>query len=119
MSRTIELGGDGVRIRYGGADAATVLLQELHVPYELIDDVQVGLNPAPSPWTLRRVGLSEPITGRRRGRFWAGGKRFFLDLRDPARALVLRCRPGARFDVVAVETDAAESQADLIGRRLG
>src|SRR3712207_4376281 len=96
MSRTLELGRDGVRIRYGGAHAATVLLQELHMPYELIDDVRVGLDPAPSPWTLRRVGLSEPITGRRRGRFWTGGKRFFLDLRDPARALVLRCRPGAR-----------------------
>jgi hypothetical protein len=38
----------------------------------------------------------------------------FLDLRDPRRALVLRLRRGARWDVVAVETDAAERLVDLI-----
>ena len=118
MARTIELGEEGVRIRYGGADALATLVRDLHVPYVQIASVEVGLEDAPSPWAPRRVGVAEPLTGRRRGRFWSGGRRLFLDLRDPSRALVLNCRPGARWDVIAIETDAAESQADLIRRRL-
>jgi len=42
----------------------------------------------------------------------------FLDLRNPRRALVLRLRRGVRWDVVAVETHAAESLADLVRTEL-
>ena len=118
MSRTIELRDDGVWSRYGGADAVATLVRDLMIPYEQIASVEVGLEDAPSGWALRRVGLAEPVTGRRRGRFWSGGRRLVLDLRDPTRALVVHCGPGARWDVVAIETDAAEAQADLIRRRL-
>jgi hypothetical protein len=119
MGRTVELDGTGVRIGYSGVDRALTLTRDLTVPYELIQEVDVGLADAPSPWTLRRVGLGDPIGGRRRGRFWKDGRRYFLDLREPEGALTLRLRPGAPFDVVALETDDAEHLAEAIRSRIG
>ena len=68
----------------------------------------------PSTWTLLRGGLSDPITGTRKGHFRVRGRRYFLDLRHPDRALVIRLKPGYAFDVVAVEVDHPESLLDAI-----
>ena len=107
-----------MRVRYDGLDRVLTLMDELVLPHEEIESVGVGLAPAPSPWTPLRVGLADPFTGRRRGRFWRYGMRWFLDLRDPARALVLRLRGHPRFDVVAIEHDDAERLAAELRRRL-
>lgn len=103
-----------MRIRYGGLDAALALKRDLEIPFHAIEDVSIGLEDAPSTWTVRRIGLSDPITGARKGHFWVGGKRFFLDLRRPERALVLRLKPGYDYDVVAVEVDHPESLLEAI-----
>ena len=58
--------------------------------------------------------MSDPITGTRKGHFRTGGKRYFLDLRHPERALAIRLKPGYSFDVVAVETDHPESLLEAI-----
>jgi hypothetical protein len=118
MSRRILLEPDAIVVRYGGADALLTLVRELRMPYEAIASVTVGAADAPGPLTLRRIGLAEPITGTRRGRFWADGKKWFLDLRHPARAVVLRLRPGGDFDAVALETDLPEPLADALRERM-
>jgi hypothetical protein len=117
VGRSVEILHGAVRVRYSGLDRGVAGLSELVVPFEEIASVGVGLADAPSPWTLRRLGLSDPFTGRRRGRFWRGGRRLFLDLRDPSRALVLRLRAHPRFDVVALEHDDADGLAAEIERR--
>jgi hypothetical protein len=89
-------------------------MREVTIPYHAIEDVTVGLEDPPSTWTFRRLGLSDPITGTRKGRFRTGGKRYFLDLRHPERTLVLRLKPGYDFDVVAVEVDHPESLLDAV-----
>jgi hypothetical protein len=117
MARSVELLPGAVRIRYDGIDRGVAGLGELIVPYDEIASVAVGLADAPSPWTLRRVGLSDPFTGKRRGRFWHRGRRMFLDLRHPARAVVLQLRGRPRFDVVAFQHDDADRLATEIERR--
>jgi hypothetical protein len=117
VSRSVEILDGAVRVRYSGLDRGVAGLSELVVPFEEIRSVAVGLADAPSPWTLLRLGLSDPFTARRRGRFWRGGRRWFLDLRDPARALVLRLHGHPRFDVVALEHDDADGLAAEIERR--
>ncbi len=87
------------------------------VPYEEIESVDVGLRDAPSVWAFR-VGLADPLSGTRRGRFWSRGRKYFLDLRDPRRALVLRLRRPGPFDVVAIEADDAEALAEQLRERL-
>lgn len=56
-----------------------------------------------------RIGLADVITGLRRGRFWSRGRRWFLDLRRPDRAVVLRLAPGSEFDAIAVEAEQPEA----------
>jgi hypothetical protein len=119
MSRRIELGADALVIRYGGLDAALTLARELRLPYESITDVSVGAEDIPSPLTVRRVGLADPITGTRRGRFWVGGKKWFLDLRNPARAVVIRVVAGSDYEAVAIETDLPQQLADGVRTRVG
>jgi hypothetical protein len=119
VGRSVEILDGAVRIRYSGLDRGIAGLSELVLPFQEIAGVDVGLADAPSPWTLRRIGLADPFTRRRRGRFWRDGRRLFLDLRDPSRALVLRLRGHPHFDVVALEHDDAERLAEEIdGRRL-
>jgi hypothetical protein len=118
MSRRIELEHDALLIRYGGVHTALTLVRELRLPYVSITSVGVGADDIPSPLALRRVGFADPITGTRRGRFWAAGKKWFLDLRNPARAVVIRVVPGSDYDVLAIETDLPQQLADAIRARV-
>jgi hypothetical protein len=118
VSRRIDLAPDAVVIRYGGLGAALTLVRELRIPYRSIRRIEVGADDLPSPFTLRRIGLADPITGTRRGRFWTGGKKWFLDVRTPSRAVVLTVAPGSDYDAVAIETDLTEHLADGIRARL-
>lgn len=117
MSRRIELEGEALVIRYAGLTAALTLVRELRLPYASITSVDVGAEDIPSPLTLRRVGLADPLTGIRRGRFWTAGKKWFLDLHNPARAVVIRVVEGSDYDAVAVETDLPVQLASAIRER--
>ena len=108
MGRSLEIEDGNLVVRYDGIDRLATLVGNLVVPRELIESVEIGLPDAPSVWTPKRVGTAVPFRNTRRGRFWRDGKRYFLDLRNPDQALVVRLRPGARFDVVAIETPEAE-----------
>ncbi len=92
--------------------------RELEIPLHAIENTWIGLEDPPSTWTFRRVGLSDPITGTRKGHFWVGRTRYFLDFRRPDRALVIRLKPGYNADLVAIEVDHAESLLDAIRAQL-
>lgn len=105
MARRIELGADALTIRYTGATALLVSTTEVRIPFSTIRAVRVGLDSVPA-WYTFRVGLSTgPFTDHRRGRFWTGGKRLFLDLGDRRRALVLDL-VGGPYDLVAIEPES-------------
>ena len=118
MARTIELEPDALVLRYSGISALARLASEVPVPYEQIRHASVGLDEVPSAWAFR-VGVSTaPFGSRRQGQFWWAGKRVFLDLEDPARAVVLDLK-GHRFARVAVEPDTSpEDLAEQIRLRV-
>lgn len=116
MSRTIELTDRGVDVRYEGLAAVLAVKRRLEIRWEEIRSVTVG---ATRPHALAwRVGLSDPIGGWRRGRFWTGGRKLFVDLRRPERAVVLELDRASGFDAVALEVERPEELADAIRARL-
>lgn len=120
MARSVTLLDDRVRIAWTGADAALALRTSLEVPFSTIAAVEVGLGDVPSAWTPRRIGTSNPLSKRRQGYFWSGGKSLFLDVkRDPANTLVLRLKPGSRFDVVAWDGEQSAELAPALREKLG
>jgi len=116
VSRTIALTNRDVEIRYDGVAAILAVKRPLVVPYEQIRAVEVGTTRPPAlAW---RVGLSDPIGGWRRGRFWSGGRKLFVDLRRPERAVVLQLDRESDFDAVALEVDRPEELAEAIRARI-
>jgi hypothetical protein len=118
MAREIDLGPTALTLRYSGVHALTGLKRELRIPYERIERATLGADDVPSLFAWR-VGLAEPFSRLRRGRFWSRGRKWFLDVADPRRAVVLRLRPGSEFDAVAVQADRPESLLAELLERLG
>jgi hypothetical protein len=117
VSRRIELTDDELAVRYDGLSAALVLTRELRVPSSAIRSVSVGLADVPGPFAFR-LGLSTgPFGNTRRGRFWAGGRRLFLDVDDPERAVVLELE-GHEYARVALNVDDPESFAGQLRAKL-
>ena len=117
MGRSIRLEPDAVVLGYSGLAAVTRLRGEVRVPYEQIRSVSVGLDEVPSALAFR-VGLSTaPFGAKRKGQFWWAGKRVFLDLEDPERAVVLELK-GHPFARIAFQpdTDAESLAAQIRGR---
>jgi hypothetical protein len=109
VARTIDLDRDHVVLRYSGISAVTRVAREVRLPYTAIVSVSVGLDEVPSA-LAPRIGLSTaPIGGTRQGQFWWAGKRVFLDLEDPTRAVVLDLK-GNRFARVAVQPDTSPEE---------
>jgi hypothetical protein len=118
VARTIAFEPDELVLGYSGLSALTRMQGEVRVPYTAIRSVSVGLDEVPSALAFR-VGLSTaPFGGSRKGQFWWAGKRVFLDLEDPARAVVLELK-GHPFARIAVEPDTEPEQlAEQIEQRL-
>ena len=117
MARTIDLRDDELVVRYDGLAAATVLTRELRVPYSQIENVDVGLYDLPGPLTFRVGTSTAPFGDTRRGTFWRGRERWFLDLSHRARAVVLDLR-GHRYTRAALEVDEPQRLAELIREKL-
>jgi hypothetical protein len=117
MGREIDVGDDVLTIRYTGLNALAGLRREVRVPYARILDVSLGADDVPSVLAWR-VGLAEPLSRRRLGRFWSRGRKWFLDLADPGRAVVLRLVPGSEFDAVAIEADLPEALLAALHERI-
>ena len=127
VGRYVDLFDDRVRILFSGLHSLAVLRGEISIPYSAIEEVGVGLDEVPSPWAFR-VGVSNPLTDRRQGRFWAGritrsldlniDERLFLDITERTRAVVLRLKPGSEFDVVAFDDSRPDELAAEIRKRV-
>jgi hypothetical protein len=118
MSRAIDLRDTEVVVRYDGLSAAATVQREVRVPYSTIEQVAVGLFELPGPLTFRVGTSTAPFGDTRRGTFWVGRDRWFLDLAHRARAVVLDLR-GHRYARVALEADEPERLAERIRERLG
>ncbi|HSC73346.1 MAG TPA: hypothetical protein VLB89_04195 [Gaiellaceae bacterium] len=113
----IELLDDHFVIRNRGAHRLLTIVGDVAIRYEAIASVDVGLDSVP-PWFTRRVGYSTGIGSRRAGIFWWRGRKWFMDVRDPARTLVVHVKPGAAYGAIAVTLDDAELVAGELRRVL-
>jgi hypothetical protein len=106
MARRFDFADDALVVRYGGLDALLAVTTAVRIPYASIQDVRLGLAEVPAAFAWR-VGLSTgPFSDHRMGRFWVGGRKLFLDLRDRSRAVVVDLSgAGAVYDRVAIEPD--------------
>ncbi len=114
----VELHDDHLVIRNEGLRRLLTIVGSISLRYEAVASVDVGLDEVP-PWFTWRVGFNAGIGTRRAGIFWWGGKKWFLDLTDPARALVVHLKTGAGYDAIAVSVDDAEGLAAELRARLG
>jgi hypothetical protein len=114
----IELLDDRFVIRNEGLKRLLTVTGTVTVRYEAIDSVDLGLDGAP-PWYTWRVGYNPGVGSRRAGTFWWRGKKWFLDVEDIARTVVVHLKPGAPYDAVAVTVDDAEALAADLRSRAG
>jgi len=114
----LELLDDHFVVHNAGWRRLLTIVGSIRVRYEAVASVQVGLDRAPR-WFTWRVGFNAGVGSRRAGIFWWGGKKWFLDVSDPARTLVVFLKPGAGYDAIAVTVDDAEALADELRSRLG
>jgi hypothetical protein len=116
VARRIELLDDELHLHYDGLSALAAAKRDVHVPYGAIRDVRVGLGDLPGTFAIKLGTNTAPFGETRRGTFWTGGRRVFLDVNDPERAVVLELE-GHRFARVALTVDDPESFAALLRAR--
>ncbi len=113
----VELHDDHFVIRNEGLRRLLTIVGSISVRYEAVALVAVGLDEVP-PWFTWRLGFNAGLGTRRAGIFWWGGKKWFLDITDPARALVVQLKTGAGYDALAVTVDDPEVLAAELRARL-
>ena len=76
------------------------------VRYEAVASVDVGLDAVPG-WWVWKVGYNPAFGSRRAGIFWWRGTKWFMDVSDVARTLVIDVKPGGAggYGAVAVTVD--------------
>jgi hypothetical protein len=114
----VELLDDRFVIHNEGWRRLLTIVGDVVVRYEAVESVEVGLGEVPR-WYTWRVGYNAGIGTRRAGIFWWRGKKWFLDLSDPARALVVYLRAGAGYDAIAVSVEDPETLAAQLRARTG
>jgi hypothetical protein len=114
----VELLDDRFVIHNEGWRRLLTIVGDVVVRYEAVESVEVGLGEVPR-WYTWRVGYNAGIGTRRAGIFWWRGKKWFLDLSDPARALVVNLKAGAGYDAIAVTVDDSETVAAELRARTG
>jgi hypothetical protein len=118
VTARLELLDEGFVIRNDGVRRLLTVVGTITVRYEAVASVEVGLDKAP-PWYTRRIGLNPGVGSRRAGIFWWHGRKWFMDLNDLARTLVVRLKPGAGYDAIAVTVDEPGAVAAALRTRAG
>jgi hypothetical protein len=115
----VELLDDRFVIRNEGVRRLLTIVGTIAVRYEAIASVDVGLADVP-PWWTWRLGYNPAVGTRRAGIFWWEGEKWFLDVRDLRRTLVVRVKPGGAggYDALAVTVDGAEALAAELRARI-
>ncbi|MDX6591561.1 MAG: hypothetical protein QOJ13_757 [Gaiellales bacterium] len=105
-------------IRNEGLRRLLTVVGTISVRYEAVSSVEVGLDEVP-PWFTWRIGFNLGVGSRRAGIFWWRGEKWFMDVTDPARTLVVHLKPGAGYDAVAVTVENPQTIATEIRSRAG
>ena len=112
----VELFDDRFVIHNEGLRRLLTIVGSVTVRYEAIAFVEVGLDKVPGLFT-RRIGFNAGLGSRRAGIFWWRGKKWFMDVNDPAHTLVAHLKPGAGYDAIAVTVDEPATLAAEIRSR--
>jgi hypothetical protein len=110
VARRIELLDEELRLHYSGLSMLATTARDVRVPYDAIASVSVGLDSLPGALALKMGLTTAPFGDTRRGTFWSGGRRIFLDVNDAERAVVLDLE-GNRNARVALTVDDPETFA--------
>jgi hypothetical protein len=82
LANTVRINETSLTVVMSRETALASLVRESEIPFERIESVIVG--PATRlPWHVRRIGMSNLLTGARRRRFWMGGMRIVASYNDP------------------------------------
>jgi len=111
----VELLDDRLVIHNEGLRRLLTIVGTITIRYEAVESVEVGLQEVP-PWFTRRLGYNPGFGTRRAGIFWWRGRKWFLDVGDLSRALVVDLKQGAGYDAVAVSVDDPEALARAVVR---
>jgi hypothetical protein len=114
----VELLDDRFVIHNKGARRLLTIVGTITLRYEAVESVGVGLGEVP-PWFTRRIGFNPGLGSRRAGVFWWRGKKWFLDVSDPARTIVVHLKQGAGYGAIAVTADDPETLAAELRSRSG
>jgi hypothetical protein len=109
----VELVDDRFVIHNEGLRRFLTIVGTITVRYEAVESVEVGLDEVP-PWFTWRVGYNPGFGSRRAGVFWWRGRKWFMDIDDPARALVVHLKKGAGYDAIAVSVEGSEGLAERL-----
>jgi hypothetical protein len=114
----VELLDDRFEVHNEGLRRLLTVVGTIAARYEAVESVEVGLEQVP-PWYAPRVGYNPGLGSRRAGIFWWRGKKWFLDVEDPARTLVVGLKPGAGYDAIAVTVDGPGELAAALRAKAG
>jgi hypothetical protein len=114
----VDLLDDRFVIRNDGMRRLLTIAGTITVRYEAVASVEVGLDEVP-PWFTWRIGFNPGLGSRRAGIFWWRGRKWFMDVDDPARTLVVHLKPGAGYDAIAVTVDDPEALAAELRSKAG
>jgi hypothetical protein len=106
----VELLDDRFVIHNEGWRRLLTIVGNVVVRYEAVESVEIGLDEVPR-WYTWRVGYNAGLGTRRAGLFWWRGKKWFMDVGDRRRALVVHLKPGAGYGAIAVSVDDPETLA--------
>jgi hypothetical protein len=100
----VEMFDDRFVIHNDGLRRLLTIVGSVTVRYEALAYVEVGLDGVPG-WFTWRIGFNAGVGARRAGIFWWRGKKWFMDVYDPARTLVVHVKPGGGYDAIALTVD--------------
>ena len=87
------------------------------VRYEAVESVACRARRGRRRGSRGASASTQALGSRRAGVFWWRGKKWFLDVSDPARTIVVHLKQGAGYDAIAVTVDDRETRhvaAELI-----
>jgi hypothetical protein len=114
----VELLDDRFAIHNEGMRRLLTIVGTITVRYEAVESVEVGLGEVPS-WLTRRIGFNPGLGSRRAGIFWWRGMKWFMDVSDPTRTIVVHLKQGAGYDAIAATMDDPETLAAELRSRSG
>lgn len=105
--RSIQCGETELSIRFSGLSKIAALYAGVSIPYQDIENVEVGAVEEISIFAPR-MGYSNPLSGARAGRFRVKGEHILAAYDNPAHdilILTLRSNNRSTFDKVVIEID--------------